>query len=347
MIAAPRSYWYIAATSAEVGRRRPVARTVLGERLVLFRDEHGQPAALRDRCLHRNMRLSGGRVVAGCLECPYHGWRYDAAGRCAHIPAFCHDMPVPEFKTMRVYPTTDRDGYVWVYVGDGPPVGAPRGFPHLREAGWTSFTMETRFPASAFACLENFLDCPHTVFVHRGWFRTRQPRELAARVRRFADRVEAEFLDEAPARSVVSLLFFPRKAALIHTDRFLMPTTSRVDYVFSPRRHFIITSQCTPVAEHETAVYTVISFRFGALGPLVRLLLEPICRRIIGQDVRILRQQTEQIRRFGGPQFTTVETDLFAPHIRALWAAATESKGRAPSLDADIPDIEEKVPIRF
>lgn len=342
-----RRYWYIAATSAELGRR-PLARTLFGEPLVLFRDSAGRPAALRDRCLHRNMALSAGRVVDGCVECPYHGWRYDAGGRCTAMPAASPSTPAVRAGSLPAWPAVEQDGFVWVHPGPGAPRTAPFRFPHLGAPGWTSFRMQNRFEAGAFACLENFLDCPHTVFVHRGWFRTRDPRPLVAEVRRFRDRVEATFQDEPRGRSLVSALFFPAGPPLVHTDRFLLPTTSRVDYRFTDDRRFIITSQCTPVGDDETAVYTVVSFRFGRLGPLVRLLLEPVCRRIIAQDVRILRRQTAQIRRFGGPRFTTVPTDLFARHIRALWARAErEGSPDASAWDRDVPEVKETVPIRF
>ena len=316
---------------------------MLGEPLALFRDADGRPAALLDRCLHRNMALSAGRVVGGCLECPYHGWRYDGGGRCTAIPALADPAAVPALRPVRAYRATESDGYVWVFMGEGPPAAGPFRFPHLGEPGWTSFSMRTRFSASAFACLENFLDCPHTVFVHRGWFRTRDVRRLLARVRRFGDRVEADFLDEPRAPSVVSALFFPRRQPLQHTDRFLMPAISRVDYRFGARRHFIITSQCTPVSEMETVVDTVITFRFGRIAPLVRLAFEPIARWILRQDVRILARQSAQLHRFGGPRFVSVETDLFARHIRALWRRA----GPGPPAAGAEPETDRCIGIRF
>jgi phenylpropionate dioxygenase-like ring-hydroxylating dioxygenase large terminal subunit len=339
----PREHWYIAARVDEVGRR-PLGRTVLAEPLVLFRDADGRPAALLDRCLHRNMALSAGRLVGGCLECPYHGWRYDRLGRCTTIPALADPQAVPALPPLRAYRAVDSDGYVWVFLGDGLPAGGPFRFPHLGEPGWTTFRMRTRFSASAFACLENFLDCPHTVFVHRGWFRTADPQPLAARVRRWSDRVEAEFVDEPRAPSLVGALFFPAGEPLVHTDRFFLPAISRVDYRFGTRRHFIITSQCTPVSDDETVVDTVITFRFGRIAPLVRLLFEPVARRILRQDVRILARQTAQLRRFGGSHFISVETDLFARHIRRLWGPARTA---APAGPADGPDVETRVGIRF
>ena len=336
----PRNHWYIAARVSDV-RHRPVACTVLGEPLVLFRDADGRAAALLDRCVHRNMALSAGRVLRGCVECPYHGWTYDGAGRCTSIPALGARRTEPAVPRVRAYPVVESDGYVWVFVGDAAPAAGPFRFPHLGEAGWASFRMRTRFPAPAAACLENFLDCPHTVFVHRGWFRTRDARALRARVRRYADRVEVDFADEAPARSIVRALFFPSDTPLAHTDRFFMPAITRVDYRFGPRRHFIITSQCTPVSGDETAVHTVVTFRFGRIARLVRLLLEPVCRFIIRQDVAILARQTAQLRRFGGARFTSVETDLFAGHIAALWRRGSVLGS------TDAPEVDVEVGIRF
>ena len=75
---------------------------------------------------------------------------------------------------------------------------------------------------------------------------------------------------------MISRLLFPAGRKMVHTDRFFMPATTRVDYAFGLDRHFIITSQCTPVTEDETLVYTVMTFRFGHIAPLVRLLFEPI-----------------------------------------------------------------------
>ena len=79
-----RRHWWVAGTSAELARR-PIARTILGTPLVLFRTA-GKAAALLDRCPHRNAPLSHGKIVEGLIECPYHGWAFDGAGECRRIP---------------------------------------------------------------------------------------------------------------------------------------------------------------------------------------------------------------------------------------------------------------------
>ncbi len=335
-----KDYWYIAAESREL-KQEPVAVAPFGEPMVLFRDGDGLVAALEDRCSHRNIALSLGTVSSGCVACPYHGWTFDGAGRCVQIPSLGSGRRLPNHG-VRAYPVREHDGYVWVYPGESIPESTPFQFPHLGEQGWTSFRMRTRFQASTEACLENFLDCPHTVYVHGGWFRNHDTRELSANVRSTAESVEVEFRGEPITKSLVSKLFFPNGRELRHTDRFLMPNVSRVDYDFGPDRHFIITSQCTPLGEYETDVHTVITFSFGRIAPLVRLLLEPICRKIIRQDVEILASQAEQVRRFGGPQFCHVETDLLGLKISSM-----RRRAEGPDQAAEATDQQREITICF
>jgi len=328
-----KDYWYIAAESSEV-KQKPVAAAPFGEPMVLFRTGDGQAAALEDRCSHRNMALSQGTLSSGCVTCPYHGWRFDGAGRCVQIPSLGSRERLPNHG-VRAYPVREQDGYVWVYPGESIPESMPFQFPHYGERGWTNFRMRTRFRASVEACLENFLDCPHTVYVHGGWFRNHDTRELSATVRSTEESVEVVFHGEPITKSLVSKLFFPNGRELRHTDLFFMPNISRVDYDFGSDRHFIITSQCTPLNEHETDVHTVIGFSFGRIAPLVRLLLEPICRKIIRQDVEVLASQTDQLRRFGGPQFCHVETDLLGLKIQSMRRRAERSEPPAEATDQE------------
>lgn len=319
-----KDYWYIAAEAREL-KRKPIGLELYGEKIVLFRDAKGKPAALEDRCAHRNLELSQGRTIEDCIECQYHGWRYDGAGALRAVPSLGDNACVPNHR-VRSFHAVEQDGFIWVFLGRGVPQSRPFHFPYYGEKDWTTFRMKTRFEASVESCLENFLDCPHTVYVHKGWFRSHDTRELTAIVQVGSDSVEARFHGEPISKSVVSRLFFPNGRELKHTDRFEMPNLSRVDYNFGHDRHFIITSQCTPIAEFETEVYTVITFRFGSIGALVRMVFEPLSRHIIQQDVDVLRAQTCQIRRFDGPRFAHVETDLLGLKIHALRRCAERNE---------------------
>lgn len=331
--------WYIACRSREL-RSKPKQVTMFSTTFVLWRDESGTVRVLLDRCAHRNAPLSEGQVENGCIVCPYHGWNFEGSGACSKIPSLAEGRPLPQSAKVPASAACEQDGYVWM-CPNNPPASPPRRFTNCGDAGWTTFHMHTRFEGSLEACLENFLDCPHTATVHRGWFRNPDPREMDAVVRRYPDSVEVEFENEPTTDSWISQLFYPKNAKLKHTDRFIMPNLSRVDYHFGDNHHFIITSQATPVDDGVTDIYTVITFRYGKMGWLVRLLFEPMSRHIIQQDVDILKIQGENVRRFGGEHYAHVETDLIALHMQSLRRRAERGE---PAPDGM---VEKRIRIRF
>jgi phenylpropionate dioxygenase-like ring-hydroxylating dioxygenase large terminal subunit len=105
--------WYLFCRSREL-RRGPLAREVLGRRLVAFRTARGQAAVLDGRCAHLGADLGAGRVVADGLQCAFHHWRYGADGRCLHIPA---SPDVPEFARLHSYPAVERHGFLFFFNG--------------------------------------------------------------------------------------------------------------------------------------------------------------------------------------------------------------------------------------
>lgn len=331
--------WYLVCRSNAL-KRSPLGLRVAGRHLVLFRDENGRPAALDDRCAHRNAPLSAGTVQGGCIRCPYHGWEYTAQGAVARIPA----LPVSEdLAHIRIahYVVEEKQGFVWVWLAPAmqpaPKTGAPE-FAHFKEPGWTSFVMHTRFVGSVEACLENFLDCPHASFVHRYWFRAPTAKAVRAVVRTLSDGAQAEYFEEPREKSLVWWALAPATGSMRHTDRFIAPHTSQVDYAFPGGLHYTITSSCTPVLADETQVTTVISFRYKKIGFLVRLFFEPLSRWIIRQDVNMLRLQTHNMRRFGKPDFRSTRADLLGSHI-AAWRRAL-ARGEPLPQEATHPDVD-------
>jgi phenylpropionate dioxygenase-like ring-hydroxylating dioxygenase large terminal subunit len=322
------SHWQIAAESRRL-RRAPLRVFLDEHHLVLFRTASGAIGALEDRCVHRNAPLSAGRVCGEHLQCPYHGWAYGTDGRLANIPALGTVDPGASELGVRHYRAVEQQGFIWVAPAPST-AGGPPSFPYLGERGWTSFVLQTRFSATIEACLENFLDCPHATFVHRYWFRSPTARPVRAVVRTLADGAVAEFLEEPRKKSLVWWLLAPRKGSMRHTDRFIAPAMSRVDYEFPSGLHYVISSSCTRRTATETEVFTVMSFKWGWLGPLVRLYFEPLSRRIIRQDVDMLAAQQSNIDRFGGPCFASTRADLLGRHIVA-WRQALAAGAPPPA----------------
>ena len=99
-----RNYWYVAAYDHEI-TRHPLGRVILGEPVVFYRLEDGTPVALEDRCAHRHLPLSMGKLVGDALQCHYHGLRYDKTGTCVRIPG--QDM-IPRSARVKSYPVVER-----------------------------------------------------------------------------------------------------------------------------------------------------------------------------------------------------------------------------------------------
>lgn len=312
-------HWYIAAPSSEVTGKQPLARTIMEEPIVLWRDPQGEPVAMTDRCLHRNAKLSEGELFDGKIGCPYHGWTYDATGACVQVPS--EGPGLCELRRqLATFPVREQDGFVWVWMGDPQRADErePFGFPQVAK-GWSSYVMLTRFDGDVTDLVENFMDVPHTAFVHRGWFREgAQGKPGAAEVTQTPESVLVTYDQPDDAIGFARWLLNPDGAPLVHTDRFFMPNCTRVDYRWGPRRHFVITSQITPVTPDTAVVYTAITFTFGPLTRLARLLLPAYTRVVINQDVAIMANQTANLRRFGGRRFHGTEADTIHEAIEAL-----------------------------
>jgi phenylpropionate dioxygenase-like ring-hydroxylating dioxygenase large terminal subunit len=325
-------HWFIACRSRAL-RDRPLAVTIQGVPLVLFRDARGQPAALEDRCPHRNAPLTAGRVRSGELECGYHGWRFDGAGACVAVPGLA--VP-PRARAVQAtaFACVEQGGDVWVYSTAGAtPRRDPFRFPHLDDRSYTTVRRSFEVTSTLLAALENTLDVPHTAFLHGGLFRTsRKDEEIEVVVRRYADRCEAEFIGEPRPKGLAARLLAPAGGVVTHVDRFLLPSIAQVEYRLGEASHLVVTTAMTPVDDFLTRLFVSVSFRLPLPGWFVRPLVTPAAIRIFAQDARMLALQTGNVRRFGGERFASTALDVLGPQIGRLLRQA--EGGELPAQDA-------------
>lgn len=317
-----REAWYVVAEARRV-RFKPLAIEVCGRPLVVFRDGLGKAAVLEDRCAHRSVALSRGRLEAGCVVCPYHGWTYDGTGQCVAIPANTPEDSIPTGAKVRTFPVIEQDGYVWVWPGDRQPDTTPFRIPHIAETGWSWARLEATVHNAVDNVIENFIDCPHTGYIHGGLFRTPASHPATHVVQATEDGIVIDIDEEAKSGSLLGRLLLRKGEQVEHQDRFIAPSIVQVAYSFGEKKRVVGYQLCTPVSEEETRVYVHVTWSAGWWGPLIRPFVPFIGRVILGQDLVILNHQGDQLRKFGDHPFCSTSADT-----ANLWIAGFRRRAR-------------------
>lgn len=164
-----RRHWYVVAEDADI-TGEPIARTLLGQDLVLWRSADGEVVAAPDRCPHREAPLSAGTIVDGCLACPYHGWTFGNGGTCVEIPSSGPGRKVPPAAHLPVARVEVRYGLVWVCLADEPAGTIPAMAAEHDETFRRINSGVEVWATSATRMTDNFLDISHFPYVHVGTF---------------------------------------------------------------------------------------------------------------------------------------------------------------------------------
>ncbi|MGE0461886.1 MAG: Rieske 2Fe-2S domain-containing protein [Vicinamibacterales bacterium] len=109
--AVPGAPWVDAGPVEGIPNRRARIVCAAGERIAVFRYD-GKVSAVSNVCQHQNGPLGEGKIVGGCIVCPWHGYEY-APDTGAAPPPFTEAVP-----TFRV---AVMDGRVYVDPRPLPP----------------------------------------------------------------------------------------------------------------------------------------------------------------------------------------------------------------------------------
>lgn len=165
------NFWYPMCTSDGLGDR-PLRVRALGCDFALHRAADGTAVCLANICPHRNADLAAGRVRFGELECPYHGWRFDRAGRCTAIPSLGVGARIPGRARIDAYPVMERYGLVFAFLGDlagearPPLMEIPEWTGTEVRDGWAATLQQVDLDVSYQRSVENGIDLSHNEFVH-------------------------------------------------------------------------------------------------------------------------------------------------------------------------------------
>jgi phenylpropionate dioxygenase-like ring-hydroxylating dioxygenase large terminal subunit len=211
-----RRYWIVVGTTRDLDDI-PQAVKVLGEELVLFRDERGKFGLLGLHCPHRGTSLEYGDIECGGIRCPYHGWLFDVTGQCLEMPAEPKGSKFPQKVKHLSYPVQEQGGLIFAYMGpdrENPPP-LPKYKALADPAGQRSLEGARLYDYNWFNFIENGADPVHFSILHRAdpgddtwrsWFfnfheipsfdAVETPYGMKVISRKLGPRPDAEYVDE-------------------------------------------------------------------------------------------------------------------------------------------------------
>ncbi len=163
-----RRYWHPVAIAADLTPDNPTKFVrILGEDLVLFVTPKGEAGLLHDRCAHRGVSLSYGRVEERGIACAYHGWLYDIQGNCLATPAEPADSKFCLTVKQKAYPVKKLAGLYWAYLGPQPAPEIPKYDVWARTDGWHWLRALPQLDCNWLQAMENSVDTAHLHILHQ------------------------------------------------------------------------------------------------------------------------------------------------------------------------------------
>lgn len=162
----PQDLWYPLFLKREINAR-PQRFERFGEHWMVCRLPDGGYLMVADRCPHLGASLSQGKIRNGEIECPFHGFCFNAQGQCTHIPALGSLARIPSRLKLRMIPLQEVQGWIWGWWGESP--ANPRSIPYFKEVDqdWRWRDIVRDWNVHITRAIENQLDVAHLPFVHR------------------------------------------------------------------------------------------------------------------------------------------------------------------------------------
>jgi 5,5'-dehydrodivanillate O-demethylase len=169
-----RRYWHALCPASEITSEKPKKRLkVLDEELVLFRDGRGRWALLGDHCPHRAASLYYGTLEPDGIRCAYHGWKFDADGKCLEQPLEPKETCFKDEVKQTSYRVEELAGILFAYMGPEPAPLLPRWDLLVREDGVKKIVVLPVHKCNWLQTMENSVDPAHTVYLHAHQFKVR------------------------------------------------------------------------------------------------------------------------------------------------------------------------------
>lgn len=285
-----RNFWFPAEFSKVLVKDTLVPFELFGESWVLFRDEHGKPACIKDTCAHRACPLSLGKIEGGQVTCAYHGWRFDGSGQCTAMPstAFCRNVAVAAL------PCAEKDGFVWVWPGFATPDDELPGFTAPPAGFDVHAEIMVDVPVEHGLLVENLLDLAHAPFTHTTTFARGWP--VPDLVRFHANKMLAGNWDPYP----INMSFQPPCATLSMIGLAQPGKIMRGVQAEQCSNHLHQLHVCMPSKKGHTRLLYRMSMDFMGWVrhvPGIQMLWKKVAAQVLGEDLVLVLGQQDRMQR--------------------------------------------------
>ena len=268
--------------------------------MVLFRREDGTPVALEDRCCHRNLPLSKGRLEGDRLRCGYHGLLFDAAGRCVEIPG---QSNIPPQARVRSYPVIEKYHWLWIWMGE-PARADPGLIPDWWWADHPQWAFTRPDPIHVRCNFQlvsdNVLDVTHLAYVHASSIGASSITEFPATVEREERRVRLTrwILDRPPPPLYRQAGGFPGNVDRWQIVEHVPPCFS-VNFAGckDARTRIDLMALSAPTPETETTTHYYFGFvrNFRLSDPAIERVFDVDFVRVFNEDIPVLEAQQRML----------------------------------------------------
>jgi len=273
-----------------------VAKSLLGEPVVVGRREDGGVFALRNICPHRGIPLHHGWLEGGDVVCCYHGWRFGTEhGRCTAIPSLTDDQDIHLDRIgVTSYPCREHQGNVWVYLPEDSP-GVPDAgvLPEIPTmpgvGGWApQVSLAMDFACDVDHAVVGLMDPTHLGYVHTSWWwqkRNREPRVKEKHYVPFGTGFRLERHELKQGGRLYRLL-----GRHVTTEITFQLPGIRVEHIQGDRHSVVALTAITPLTEHTTEVHQFVYWTMSWMRPF-RPVAQRLARTFLGQDRDVVVRQ--------------------------------------------------------
>lgn len=310
-----KKQWFVIAQSKKVVNQ-PLSVKLFDVAIVLYR-KGNEVIAMRDVCPHRGVPLSQGKVRDNCIECPYHGLKFNSSGQLVDVPGQIEPLKSTK-ASLHCYPCYEKDGFVWINLNEQEPkLMSMDTKTDTDNSNFSFMTFEQQVSGKVEDVIENFLDPMHTHYVHSGIIRSGKlaSRKLCqVKIVNVNFGYQATYIEEGHQTGIISRLF----GADIENSIGRITSPSTIELEYNTKRHtkLKVVIYVTPDSDNICKLYIRVYLRNDWLPFWLKMLiLAPFQWVALRQDRLMLAMQNKNLKTEATFNRKILDTDIMRCHI--------------------------------